>query len=135
MPRPGDRTRQVGKLAQQGTQGDASTGSRGMVQRQADRALDQTLGFHEAVRAGEIKGFPGQDLDLEIWQAAWPYGRRAWLEQASGHQKPVEGWPMPAGKSSVKHDRGEHGWAMKVRTSGKSGVGDGLLGRIREASG
>ena len=91
--------------------------------------------FTRWVEQGEIEGFPGQDLDLEIWQAAWPYGRRAWLEQASGHQKPVEGWPMPVGKSSVKHDRGEQGWAMKVRTSGKSGVGDGLLGLMREASG
>jgi hypothetical protein len=39
------------------------------------------------------------------------------------------------GKSSVKHYRQDHGWAMKVRTSGKSGVGDGLLGLMREASG
>ncbi len=72
MPRPGDRTRHVGKLAQHGAQRDASTARRGIVRWLAGRACFQTQGFTRRVEQGEIEGFPGQDLDLEIWQAAWP---------------------------------------------------------------
>ena len=64
--------RRVGRLTQQGTLSDASTGCQDVVRRMAGRTCFQTQGFMRRVEQGEIEGFPGQDLDLEIWQIAWP---------------------------------------------------------------
>ena len=42
-------------------------------------------------------------------------------------------WPISVRKSSVKHDREDQGSIPRVRISQKAGVGDGLLGLMREA--
>ncbi len=59
MPRPGRRTRRVGKLTQHGAQRDASTERRRIIRWPGRRALDRTLGLHEAVRARGNRGVSG----------------------------------------------------------------------------